>query len=117
MNVKVKIVLVNIAKTPFVLCIRLPIMLVILTMIWIGTVGDRLFDALHDMLPAWDLFPDTPEEERASIERYLSSTQYDGDRPLVQDKKTGEWYNPKAKWEELQQQQWFVDLLKRMKDK
>ncbi len=35
---------------------------------------------------------------------------------MVQDRKTGEWYNPQQKWEELKQQDWFVAQLKRMKD-
>lgn len=35
---------------------------------------------------------------------------------MVQDKKTGEWYNPREKWNELKQQPWFVDQLRRMKD-
>jgi hypothetical protein len=36
---------------------------------------------------------------------------------LVQDKKTGKWYDPKEKFKELQNQPWFIALLKRMKDK
>lgn len=36
---------------------------------------------------------------------------------LVQCKKTGQWYDPKQKMNELQQQQWFVDVMKRMANK
>ena len=36
---------------------------------------------------------------------------------LVQCRKTGVWYSPDQKFEELKAQQWFVDLLKRTKDK
>ena len=36
---------------------------------------------------------------------------------LVQCRKTGVWYNPDQKFEELKAQQWFIDQLKRMKDK
>jgi hypothetical protein len=35
---------------------------------------------------------------------------------MVQDRKTGEWYNPQEKWEEVQAQPWFIAQLKRMKD-
>jgi hypothetical protein len=34
---------------------------------------------------------------------------------MVQDRKTGEWYNPEQKWAELQKQSWFVALLQRLK--
>ena len=36
---------------------------------------------------------------------------------LVQCRKTGVWYNPDLKFEALKVQQWFIDQLKRMKDK
>jgi hypothetical protein len=36
---------------------------------------------------------------------------------IVQDKKTGEWYDPDVKFKELQSQSWFVELLKRMANK
>jgi len=36
---------------------------------------------------------------------------------LVQDRKTGEWYDPIQRFEQLKKQQWFIDLLKRMKEK
>lgn len=36
---------------------------------------------------------------------------------LVQDRKTGEWYNPEEKMRELFQQNWFVALLQRMKNR
>lgn len=35
----------------------------------------------------------------------------------VRDRKTGEWYDPKAKFEELKQQPWFQDQMRRMKDR
>jgi hypothetical protein len=35
---------------------------------------------------------------------------------LVQDKKTGEWYDPQEKFQELLQQDWFRDQMRRMKD-
>ena len=38
-------------------------------------------------------------------------------KPLVQDRKTGEYYNPEEKMQELMQKNWFVELLKRMKDR
>ena len=36
---------------------------------------------------------------------------------LVQCRKTGGWCNPDQKFEELKAQRWFIDQLKRMKDK
>ncbi len=117
MDVRTRIVLRNILKTPVVLCIRLPVVLVLLVMIKIGDIGNWIFDDFVSRLPAWDMFPDTKEDERRSIERYVSSVQVEGEQPLVQDKKTGEWYNPKAKWEELQRQQWYIDLMVRMSKK
>lgn len=33
---------------------------------------------------------------------------------LVQDRKTGVWYDPQAKWEELRQEPWFLAQLQRM---
>lgn len=33
---------------------------------------------------------------------------------MVQDKKTGEWYDPVQKMMELQKQQWYIDLMKRL---
>lgn len=36
---------------------------------------------------------------------------------LVQDRKTGEGYDPEQKMRELFEQTWFIDLLKRMADK
>ena len=36
---------------------------------------------------------------------------------LVQDRKTGEYYNPDERMQELMQKNWFVELLKRMKDR
>ena len=33
---------------------------------------------------------------------------------LVQCRKTGVWYNPQQKWDELKKQQWFIDQMKRM---
>lgn len=36
---------------------------------------------------------------------------------LVQCKKTGQWYDPDQKMNELQRQQWYIDLMKRMADK
>lgn len=36
---------------------------------------------------------------------------------LVQCRKTGVWYDPDQKFEELKLQQWFIDQLKRMADK
>lgn len=36
---------------------------------------------------------------------------------LVQCRKTGVWYNPQQKWEQLKKQQWFIDQMKRMADK
>lgn len=36
---------------------------------------------------------------------------------LVQCKKTGRWYDPEQKMKELRQQQWYIDLMKRMADK
>lgn len=36
---------------------------------------------------------------------------------LVQDRKTGEWYDPHQKMRDLFEKTWFVELLKRMKDR
>ena len=36
---------------------------------------------------------------------------------MVQDRKTGQWYDPEVKFKELQSQPWFVALLKRMKER
>ena len=36
---------------------------------------------------------------------------------LVQDRKTGEWYDPQAKLEQLLKSQEFIDTMKRMADK
>ena len=36
---------------------------------------------------------------------------------LVQCKKTGQWYDPNQKMKGLRQQQWYIDLMKRMADK
>jgi len=36
---------------------------------------------------------------------------------MVQDKKTGEWYDPEVKLKELFAQQWFQALMKRMASK
>jgi hypothetical protein len=35
----------------------------------------------------------------------------------VQCKITGVWYDPDEMFKELFQQQWFIDMMKRMKDK
>lgn len=35
---------------------------------------------------------------------------------LVQDRKTGRWYDPKEKMDELMQAPWFIEQMKRMKD-
>ncbi len=35
---------------------------------------------------------------------------------MVQDRKTGEWYNPEAKFKELMQEDWFITQMRRMKD-
>lgn len=35
---------------------------------------------------------------------------------MVQDRKTGEWYDPAQKMGELFQQNWFLALLQRMKN-
>lgn len=35
---------------------------------------------------------------------------------LIQDRKTGQWYDPEAKFKELLAQQWFVEVLKRMRN-
>jgi hypothetical protein len=36
---------------------------------------------------------------------------------LVQDRKTGEWYDPQAKLEQLLKDPQFIATMKRMKDK
>ena len=36
---------------------------------------------------------------------------------MVQDRKTGEWYDPEQKMRELFKQNWFVALLQRMKNR
>jgi hypothetical protein len=36
---------------------------------------------------------------------------------MVQDKKTGVWYDPQAKFKELLAQQWFLAVMKRMANK
>ena len=33
---------------------------------------------------------------------------------LVQDRKTGEWYNPEEKMKALQDQPWFVAIMQRL---
>jgi hypothetical protein len=33
---------------------------------------------------------------------------------MVQDKKTGQWYDPEQKMKELLGQQWFLNVMKRM---
>jgi hypothetical protein len=35
---------------------------------------------------------------------------------LVQDRKTGRWYDPKEKMKELMEAPWFIEQMKRMKD-
>jgi hypothetical protein len=35
---------------------------------------------------------------------------------LVQDRKTGRWYDPDEKMKELMQMPWFIDQMKRMND-
>ena len=35
----------------------------------------------------------------------------------IQCKVTGVWYDPDEKFKELFHQQWFIDMMKRMKDK
>jgi hypothetical protein len=35
---------------------------------------------------------------------------------LVQDRKTGRWYDPDEKMKELMQMPWFIEQMKRMKD-
>ena len=35
---------------------------------------------------------------------------------MVQDKKTGVWYDPAAKFAELMQEDWFIAQMRRMKD-
>ena len=35
---------------------------------------------------------------------------------MVQDRKTGEWYNPQEKFRELMETDWFQDQMRRMKD-
>lgn len=39
------------------------------------------------------------------------------DSTLVQDRKTGEWYNPHEKMQELFNKPWFVAILQRMKNR
>jgi hypothetical protein len=34
---------------------------------------------------------------------------------LVQDRKTGHWYDPQEKMEELMRMPWFIEQMKRMK--
>jgi hypothetical protein len=36
---------------------------------------------------------------------------------MVQDKKTGQWYNPEQKMKELTEQPWYVAQMKRMANK
>jgi hypothetical protein len=36
---------------------------------------------------------------------------------MVQDKKTGQWYDPEVKLKELVAQSWFVALMKRLASK
>ena len=36
---------------------------------------------------------------------------------LVQCKKTGKWYDPQKEWERICKEQWFINLMKRLKDK
>ena len=36
---------------------------------------------------------------------------------MVQDRKTGQWYNPEQKMQELFKKSWFVALLQRMKNR
>jgi hypothetical protein len=36
---------------------------------------------------------------------------------LVQDRKTGEWYDPEQRLKELFDKPWFVDIMKRLKDR
>ena len=36
---------------------------------------------------------------------------------LIQDRKTGEWYDPDKKFWELMKQQWVIDIMKRLKEK
>lgn len=36
---------------------------------------------------------------------------------MVQDRKTGVWYNPQEKMAEMYAQQWFQDLMTRMANK
>lgn len=35
---------------------------------------------------------------------------------LVQDRKTGRWYDPKEQMDELMEAPWFIEQMKRMKD-
>lgn len=36
---------------------------------------------------------------------------------LVQDRKTGEWYDPEQRLKELFDKPWFVAIMKRLKDR
>ena len=36
---------------------------------------------------------------------------------MVQDKKTGQWYDPEVEFQKLLRQQWFSDVMKRLKDR
>ena len=36
---------------------------------------------------------------------------------MVQDKKTGQWYDPEVKFKDLMAQAWFVALMKRLASK
>ena len=38
------------------------------------------------------------------------------EKELIQDRKTGKWYDPIKQFEELKKQQWLIDLLKRLKE-
>ena len=34
---------------------------------------------------------------------------------MVQDKKTGQWYDPEKEFDKLFTMQWFIDIMKRLK--
>lgn len=36
---------------------------------------------------------------------------------MVQDRKTGQWYDPDQKMKELFAQKWFQDIMKRLKER
>lgn len=36
---------------------------------------------------------------------------------LVQDRKTGQWYDPQAEFEKLLAQQWVIDIMIRLKNR